>query len=53
VTAISALAPAIAATQAEVSVAVANVVVFGTVGMLVLPHVAHHLLGRGLDSPTS
>jgi len=46
VTAISALAPAIAATQAEVACAVANVVVFGTVGMLVLPHVAHHLLGQ-------
>lgn len=46
VTAISALAPAIAATQAEVSVAVANVVLFGTAGMLLLPHAAHYLLGH-------
>ena len=46
VTAISALAPAIVATQAEVSVAVANVVLFGTAGMLLLPHVANHLLGH-------
>lgn len=46
VTAVSALAPAIAATQAEVSVAVANVVLFGTAGMLLLPHVANHLLGH-------
>ena len=45
VTAISAVAPAIAATQAEVAIAVANVVAFGSVGMLVYPHVAasgHH-----------
>ncbi|EOD26269.1 hypothetical protein EMIHUDRAFT_115127 [Emiliania huxleyi CCMP1516] len=40
VTAISAVAPAIAATQAEVAIAVANVVAFGSVGMLVYPHVA-------------
>ena len=46
VTAISALAPAIAATQAEVSVAVANVVLFGTAGMLLLPHAANYLLGE-------
>ena len=38
VTAVSALAPAISATQAEVSVAVANVV--GNLGMLALPHLA-------------
>lgn len=46
VTAISALAPAIAATQAEMGVAVASVVMFGTAGMLLLPHVAHALLGH-------
>ena len=43
VTAISAVAPAIGATTAEVAVAVANVVAFGSVGMLVYPHVAHAL----------
>ena len=40
VTAISAVAPAIAATQAEVAIAVANVVAFGTIGMLAYPHLA-------------
>lgn len=40
VTAISAVAPAIGATQAEVAVAVANVVAFGSLGMLLYPHVA-------------
>ena len=40
VTAISAVAPAIGATQAEVAIAVANVVAFGSVGMLAYPHVA-------------
>ena len=46
VTAVSALAPAIAATQAEVSVAVANVVVWGSCAMLAAPHLAHSLLGK-------
>jgi uncharacterized integral membrane protein (TIGR00698 family) len=46
VTAVSALAPAVAATQAEVTVAVANVVIWGSLGMLALPHLAHELLGR-------
>ena len=45
VTAVSALAPAISATQAEVSVAVANVVVWGTLGMLALPHLARAAFG--------
>ena len=40
VTAVSAVAPAIAASQAEVAVAVANVVAFGSLGMLAYPHVA-------------
>mmetsp|Transcript_29982 Transcript_29982/g.56046 ORF Transcript_29982/g.56046 Transcript_29982/m.56046 type:complete len:454 (-) Transcript_29982:263-1624(-) len=43
VTAITALAPVIGATQREVSYAVANVVVFGTLGMLCYPYLAHHL----------
>ena len=46
VTAVSALAPAIAATQAEVSVAVANVVVWGSCAMLAAPHLAHSMLGK-------
>ncbi|CAM9702966.1 unnamed protein product, partial [Phaeothamnion confervicola] len=44
VTAITALAPAIRATPQEVAFAVANVVAFGTLGMLAYPYVAHHLL---------
>ena len=44
VTAITALAPAINASQRDTSFAVANVVAFGTVGMLVFPYVAHALL---------
>eukprot|EP00467_Chlorarachnion_reptans_P008745 CAMPEP_0114520938 /NCGR_PEP_ID=MMETSP0109-20121206/19902_1 /TAXON_ID=29199 /ORGANISM="Chlorarachnion reptans, Strain CCCM449" /LENGTH=457 /DNA_ID=CAMNT_0001701975 /DNA_START=330 /DNA_END=1699 /DNA_ORIENTATION=- len=43
VTAIAALSPAINATQKEVSYAVANVVVFGTLGMLAYPYLANHL----------
>jgi uncharacterized integral membrane protein (TIGR00698 family) len=43
VTAISAVAPAIGATTGEVAVAVANVVAFGSLGMLIYPHVAHAL----------
>ena len=43
VTAIGATAPAIGATQAEVAVAVANVVAFGSAGMLAYPHVAARL----------
>ena len=46
VTAVSALAPAIAATQAEVSVAVANVVVWGSCAMLAAPHIARSILGK-------
>ena len=45
VTAITACAPAIKANQQEVSFAVANVVAFGTVGMLVYPYLAHSILG--------
>eukprot|EP00976_Prorocentrum_cordatum_P038586 784960-Prorocentrum_minimum.AAC.1 len=33
------------ASEREVSLAVANVVVFGTLSMLTLPTVAHYLLG--------
>lgn len=44
VTAISALAPAIGANQREVSYAVANVVAFGTFGMLCYPYLAHSLV---------
>lgn len=44
VTAISAVGPAIGASQAEVAVAVANVVAFGSLAMLVHPHVAHYVL---------
>jgi uncharacterized integral membrane protein (TIGR00698 family) len=40
VTAITACAPAIRANQQEISFAVANVVAFGTLGMLVYPHIA-------------
>jgi len=45
VTAITATAPAIKANQQEVSFAVANVVAFGTVGMLVYPYLANATLG--------
>ena len=45
VTAITACAPAIKANQQEVSFAVANVVAFGTIGMLVYPYLAHSMLG--------
>ena len=44
VTAISALAPAIKANEQETAFAVANVVAFGTLNMLLLPYVAHALL---------
>lgn len=44
VTAISAVAPAIGASQAEVAVAVANVVAFGSLAMLIHPHIAHYVL---------
>ena len=46
VTAIGAVAPAIGATQAEVAIAVANVVAFGSLGMLAYPHVASALFPR-------
>lgn len=44
VTAITALAPAINANQKEVAFAVANVVAFGTLGMLTYPYLAHAFL---------
>lgn len=44
VTAITGLAPAIKADQREVAVAVANVVAFGTLGLLVYPYLAHSVL---------
>lgn len=43
VTAISALAPIIKANQQEISFAVANVVIFGTLAMLTLPYACDHL----------
>ena len=43
-TAITAIAPAIAATQAETAVAVATVVAFGTSSMLAYPVLAHNYL---------
>ena len=47
VTAISAVAPVVAATQAEVAIAVANVVAYGSAGMLLYPHLAHVLFPEG------
>ena len=44
ITAISALSPAIKATQRDTSFAIANVVAFGTLGMLTYPYLAHALL---------
>lgn len=43
VTAITALAPAIQAPPRDIAVAVANTVLFGTVGMLAYPYVFHYL----------
>jgi uncharacterized integral membrane protein (TIGR00698 family) len=45
VTAIVSTAPAIDADEREVAYAVANVVAFGLIGMLVYPYLAHALLG--------
>lgn len=44
VTAITAVAPVIKASPRDTAVAVANVVAFGTMGMLIYPYVAHSLL---------
>jgi uncharacterized integral membrane protein (TIGR00698 family) len=46
VTAIVSTAPAIEADEREVAYAVANVVAFGLMGMLLYPYLAHALLGR-------
>jgi uncharacterized integral membrane protein (TIGR00698 family) len=43
VTAITAVAPAIKANEQEMSVAIANVVCFGTAGMLLYPYLAHSI----------
>lgn len=43
VTAITALAPAIKATSKETAVSVANVVLFGTLGMLMYPYLLNHI----------
>lgn len=43
VTAITALTPSIGASKRDMTFAVANVVTFGTIGMLVYPYVAHLL----------
>lgn len=44
ITAITAIAPAIRANEKDASFAIANVVAFGTLGMLTMPYVAHSLL---------
>mmetsp|Transcript_2908 Transcript_2908/g.3937 ORF Transcript_2908/g.3937 Transcript_2908/m.3937 type:complete len:461 (+) Transcript_2908:223-1605(+) len=44
VTAITAVSPAIKANEQETSFAIANVVAFGTLGMLMYPYLAHALL---------
>eukprot|EP00056_Hartaetosiga_gracilis_P022383 m.30088 g.30088 ORF g.30088 m.30088 type:complete len:505 (-) comp9611_c0_seq1:45-1559(-) len=44
VTAITAISPIIKATQRDTSFAVANVVAFGTLSMLITPYIAHALL---------
>eukprot|EP00300_Choanocystis_sp_HF-7_P008486 c15930_g1_i3.p1 GENE.c15930_g1_i3~~c15930_g1_i3.p1 ORF type:complete len:286 (-),score=45.63 c15930_g1_i3:29-886(-) len=46
VTAITALAPAIRASPQETAAAVATVVAFGTVSMLLYPHMAHHMFAH-------
>ena len=43
VTAISAVAPAIGASQSHIAIAVANVVAFGSLGMMLYPHLAARL----------
>ena len=43
VTAITALAPAIKASNRDIAVAVANTVAFGTIGMLTYPYLFHYL----------
>lgn len=45
VTAVMALSPAIAATEAEVALAVANVVLWGTIGMLAYPPLVRAIFG--------
>lgn len=44
VTAVTAVAPAIGADKKEASIAIANVVAFGTLGMLTMPYIAHAVL---------
>uniref|UniRef100_A0A7S3LKK9 Uncharacterized protein n=1 Tax=Aplanochytrium stocchinoi TaxID=215587 RepID=A0A7S3LKK9_9STRA len=44
VTAITAVAPAIKANQQETGFAIANVVAFGTIGMLTYPYLAHSIM---------
>ncbi|EDQ86589.1 uncharacterized protein MONBRDRAFT_28203 [Monosiga brevicollis MX1] len=50
VTAISALSPTIRASEQETAVAVANVVAFGTLNMLLMPHVAHALFASSTQA---
>jgi len=52
VTAITAVAPAIGADQKSANFAIANVVAFGTLGMLCYPYLAHSLHVAGV-LPTS
>ena len=47
VTAITALAPGLSASPRDVSVAVANVVFWGTAGMLLYPHLLHEFVADG------
>lgn len=44
ITAISALSPSINATKTDTSIAVANVVTFGTVALLTYPYLAHNIM---------
>ena len=52
VTAITALSPAIKASPRDTAVAVANVVAFGTFGMLTYPYVCTMTIIPSLDTPT-
>lgn len=53
VTAVMALAPAIAATEAEVALAVANVMLWGSLGMLAYPPLVRAVFGGGSDEHAS
>lgn len=50
VTAITAVAPAINASQKDASFAIANVVAFGTIGMLCYPVLAHNIFANSTEA---